>query len=213
MSGEIPASNYSDISHWGVAAAGRSPGSVDYYYYSLVEVQKSGCTPPPPKGAPAAVQEPVLSIFQGNHLNISGEIPASDYLDISSLGSPQRRGGAPGASREWGYWQKSTRYTPPPPKGAPAAVQELVLSIFRKYHLIISGEIRASDYSDISSLGSPQRRGGAPGASSVGGPRRSVPGSTARSQAIRPPSPHLSLFYAWSPIPPSPCSPGWRVRR
>jgi hypothetical protein len=68
--------------------------------------------PPPPEGAPAAVQEPVLSIFQGNHLIISGDIPvsdysdistggdirASDYSDISSLGAQQRRGEAPGAS-------------------------------------------------------------------------------------------------------------------
>jgi hypothetical protein len=48
--------------------------------------------PPPPNGFLPADQELVLSIFWRNNLIISGEIPASDYSDISSLG--RRSGGA-----------------------------------------------------------------------------------------------------------------------
>ncbi len=47
--------------------------------------------PPPPKGAPAAVQELVLSINQKKFLH-------ADNPGLSPSGSPQRRGGAPGAS-------------------------------------------------------------------------------------------------------------------
>ena len=74
--------------------------------------------PPPPKGAPAAVQEPVLSIFQGNYIqrskfNFPGlhkgghsreyilstqENPGFRLFGHISIGAPQRRGEAPGAS-------------------------------------------------------------------------------------------------------------------
>jgi hypothetical protein len=180
--------------------------------------------PPLSKGIPAAVQEPVLSIFLENRLIITGEIPPSDYSDISSLGrrsggakprerhgiklqaeigkkhasspegrpggsetctinvqeessdyfrrysgfrlfryifigAPQRRGEAPGASRDkvTGRNRHDTRRHPP--KCAPTADQKLVLLCFLEYRLIISGDIQASDYSDISSLG--RRSGGA----------------------------------------------------
>jgi hypothetical protein len=53
----------------------------------------------------------------------------------------------------------STRWFRRREKSAPAAVQELVLLCFLEYRLIISGDIPASDYSDISSLG--RRSGGA----------------------------------------------------
>jgi hypothetical protein len=45
----------------GAPVAGRTPGSVDYYYYSIPgRGSTTRYTPPPPKGAPAAVQELVL---------------------------------------------------------------------------------------------------------------------------------------------------------
>jgi hypothetical protein len=132
-----------------------------------VDFIQAGYTPPPPKGAQAAVQELLLSIFQGNHLIISREIPTSDYSDISRWGRhsggsgtcivdfPEKpsdyfqrdlgfrlfryifiegaavAGRTPG-SVDYYYYSipgrgSTTRYTPPPPKGAPAAVQELVL--------------------------------------------------------------------------------------
>jgi hypothetical protein len=47
---------------------------------------KKPMIPPLSKSIPAAVQELVLLCFQENHLIISGEIPPSDYSDISNGG-------------------------------------------------------------------------------------------------------------------------------
>ncbi len=69
---------------------GQSPGDFEYYYYSLhVRGSTTRYTPPPPKGAPAAVQELVLSIFQ--------EIPASA---VQAYLSGRRSGGAKPRERQ-----------------------------------------------------------------------------------------------------------------
>jgi len=78
--------------------------------------------PPPPKDAPAADQELVLSIIQDNSPPINQGYPLWDATAA---------GRSPGSVTSNTLHHFYHRIVPPPPKDAPAADQELVLSIIQ----------------------------------------------------------------------------------
>jgi hypothetical protein len=121
-----------------------------------------------PEGRPGGGSGTFPIDFPGKSSDYFRRDPGFRLFGYIFTGAPQRRGGAPGASRDkvTGRNRHDT-HRHPPPNRAPAADQKLVLSIFRGNRLYSTGENTASDYSDISSLGAPQRRGKAPGASPI----------------------------------------------